>query len=173
MKARITLSALLAAALLVLAGCGYHIGYMGHPQIRTVGIEPVVNDTTFYNASAMLRNALAEQFMVDGTYKVVANSKADCLVCVRIVSVTMNAITETSYNNDGDIFAPDEWRITVTAEYSVIVPGNREPLIKLRTVSGSTDFQSPGDIASGRQRGLQMACRDLAETIVEFTAEGF
>ena len=173
MRSRILLPALLAAALLIPAGCGYHIGYMGHPQIQTVGIEPVVNDTTFYNASAMLRNALAEQFMVDGTYKVVANSKADCLVCVRIVSVTMSAITETSYNNDGDIFTPDEWSITVTAEYSVIVPGNREPLIKLRTVSGSTDFQSPGDIASGRQRGLQMACRDLAEKIVEFTAEGF
>ena len=172
MRSRILLPALLAAALTVLAGC-YHIGYMGHPQIRTVGIEPVVNDTTFYNASAMMRNALAEQFMVDGTYKVVSTSKADCLVCVRIVSVTMSAITETSFNNDGDIFAPDEWKITVTAEFSVIVPGNREPLIKLRTVSGSTDFQSPGDIASGRQRGLQMACRDLAETIVEFTAEGF
>ena len=173
MRSRILLPALLAAALLIPAGCNYHIGYMGHPQIQTVGIEPVVNDTTFYNASAMLRNALAEQFMVDGTYKVVANSKADCLVCVRIVSVTMSAITETSFNNDGDIFTPDEWSITVTAEFSVIVPGNREPLIKLRTVSGSTDFQSPGDIASGRQRGLQMACRNLAETIVEFTAEGF
>ena len=173
MRSRILLPALLAAALLIPAGCNYHIGYMGHPQIQTVGIEPVVNDTTFYNASAMLRNALAEQFMVDGTYKVVANSKADCLVCVRIVSVTMSAITETSYNNDGDIFTPDEWSITVTAEFSVIVPGNREPLIKLRTVSGTTDFQSPGDMASGRQRGLQMACRGLAEKIVEFTAEGF
>lgn len=166
-------SALFAVLLLFLTGCGYHVGRMGHPQIHSIGIEPVVNDTSFYNASAMLRMALSEQFMVDGTYKVVARSKADSLVCARIVSVTQSAISESSYNNDGDIFTPDEWQLTVTAEFTVIVPGNREPLIRPRTVSGTSQFQSSGGMSSSRHRGLQMACRDLAEKIVEFTAEGF
>jgi len=173
MKHLTVLSVLSALLLTVVSGCNYHVGRMGHPQIHSVGIEPVVNDTTYYNASALLRAALSEQFMVDGTYKVVSNARADSLVCARIVSVTMSAISESSYNNDGDIFKPDEWQLAVTAEFTVIVPGNREPLIRPRTVTGTSQFQSAGDIINARQRGLQMACRDLAEKIVEFTAEGF
>ena len=69
-----------AAVLLMTGGCGYRFGTMGHPQIKTIAIAAVKNDTTVYNLSAIMRNVLVEQFMLDGTLKVVSEKKADCIL---------------------------------------------------------------------------------------------
>ena len=58
------LSTLLLLALFF-SGCGYRIGNLGHPQLKSVAIAPVVNDTLAYNASAEMRGQLAERFQVD------------------------------------------------------------------------------------------------------------
>ena len=55
------LSTLLLLTMLF-SGCGYKIGNMGHPQLKSVAIAPVVNDTLAYNAAANMRGQLAECF---------------------------------------------------------------------------------------------------------------
>ena len=164
---------LLTLPLLLLTGCGYRIGKLGHPQVRTVAIPTVVNETVGYNVSAIMRNMLAEQFMFDGTMKVVSESKADCLIQVRILDIVRKEVTQSSYNDDDEIFVPDEWRVTITAEFTVVIPGRRDPLIPLRKVTGSAVFQAPGDMDANSRRGIQMACRALAQEMVEFTADAF
>ncbi|MEG2075255.1 MAG: hypothetical protein RRY34_02040, partial [Victivallaceae bacterium] len=52
--------------LMLCAGC-YHMGSMMHPDVKTIAIAPVVNETTAYNASINMRKALLEQFMRDGS----------------------------------------------------------------------------------------------------------
>ena len=155
--------------LLFASGCGYQIGSLMHPQIKTIAIAPVVNDTLAYNASAEMRNLLSEQFMRDGSLKVVSLSKADCQVFVRITQVAFSEITERSYDDEDEIFVPDEWQVTVNAEFSVIIPGRREPLIPRRVVNGRANFQAPGDMDASRRRGILQACREAARQVVEFT----
>ncbi len=155
--------------LLFSSGCGYQVGSLMHPQVKTIAIAPVVNDTLSYNASAEMRNLLSEQFMLDGSLKVVSLSKADCQVFVRITQVAFSEVTSRSYDDEDEIFVPDEWRTTVTAEFSVIIPGRREALVPRRTVTGSANFQAPGDMDASRRRGIQQACREAAKQVVEFT----
>ena len=165
---------LAAAALCLLCGCGYRIGTMGHPQIKTIAIAPVKNDTTLYNAAWILRNVLVEQFMLDGTLKVVSEKEADCILYARINESSVSEVTSTHrYNRSDSSFQPHEWKITVKAEYSVIIPGRKDPLIPLRNVSGSANFQAPGDVDSARRRGAAQACRETAVEIVEFTTEAW
>ncbi len=163
------LAAACAAAALLAAGCGYQVGSLMHPQIGTVAVAPVVNDTLSYNVAAEMRNVLCEQFMRDGSLKVVAMNKADCQVHVRVTQVKFSEVTERSYDNRDEIFVPDEWMATVTAEFSVIIPGRREPLVSARAATGSANFQAPGDMDASRRRGIQQACREVARNIVEFT----
>lgn len=169
---RFFILSMFAAVLLMTNGCGYRIGTMGHPQIKTIAIAAVKNDTTIYNLSAIMRNVLAEQFMLDGTLKVVSEKKADCILYARIVDSSLSEITESSSSSDRT-FEPEEWRITVNAEYSVIIPGQNAPLIPLRKVSGSSDFQAPGDMDAARRRGAAQACRKAAVEMVEFTTEAW
>lgn len=160
------------AVLLMTGGCGYRIGTMGHPQIKTIAIAAVKNDTTIYNLSAIMRNVLAEQFMLDGTLKVVSEKKADCILYARIVDANTSEVTESSSSADRS-FEPEEWQITVKTEYSVIIPGQKTPLIPLRNVSGSANFQAPGDMDAARRRGAAQACRKAAVEMVEFTTEAW
>lgn len=174
MKRHLAALLMSAAALSLLCGCGYRIGTMGHPQIHTIAIAPVKNDTTVYNLAWILRNVLVEQFMLDGTLKAVDEKKADCILYARIVSSTVRVVSEKhKYDRSSGSFEPDEWAITVNAEYSVIIPGQKKPLIPLRTVSGSANYQSPGDVDAARRRAASQACREAAQEIVEFTTEAW
>ena len=162
------------AALCLLCGCGYRIGTIGHPQIKTIAIAAVKNDTTLYNMAWILRNVLAEQFMLDGTLKVVSEKEADCILYARITQSSIKEVTSKHrYRRDDSTFEPEEWQITVRAEYSVIIPGRKAPLIPLREVSGSANFQAPGDMDSAHRRAAGQACREAAVEMVEFTTEAW
>ena len=73
---------LLAAAVcaLFISGCGYRVGSLMHPQIKSIAIAPVSNDTMLYNVSAQMRGALAECFQTDGSLKVAGEGTVDCAV---------------------------------------------------------------------------------------------
>ena len=161
-----------AAVLLMTGGCGYRIGTMGHPQIKTIAIAAVKNDSTVYNLAAVTRNVLAEQFMLDGTLKVVSEKKADCILYARVIQVTSSEVTESSSSSDRT-FEPEEWQIKVGVEYSVIIPGQKAPLIPLRKVTGTANIQAPGDMDYAIRRGAAQACRQAAVEMVEFTTEAW
>lgn len=157
--------------ILLVGGC-YKIGYMGHPQIESIGVAPVTNQTTSYNAAFEMRNLLSEQFMNDGSYKLKNLNEADCLVYANIVDYTVTKSRDTSRDDDVT-FRVIEWRIVVAVEFTVIIPGRKEPVISKRQVSGTAIFQSSGDMESSRRSGLRMACRDAAQTIVQYTTEAW
>ncbi|MDD3116766.1 MAG: LPS assembly lipoprotein LptE [Victivallaceae bacterium] len=159
-------------AVLAMAGGCYNIGYMGHPQIESIGIAPVTNQTTGYNAAFEMRNLLCEQFMNDGTYKLKGLQDSDCLLYANIVGFDVSKSRDTSRDDDVT-FRVIEWNITVTVEFSVIIPGRKEPVIPKREVSGSARFQSSGDMENSRRSGLRMACRSAAQTIVQYTTEAW
>ena len=81
---------------LLSSGCGYHMGSLAHPQLKTVAIAPVVNDTVLPYISATMRDELAARFMVDGTYKVVDMDEADMIVFVKVNTYT---VRETGVSN--------------------------------------------------------------------------
>ncbi len=169
-----------ACAALVLAGClaggcngsGYHIGSIAHPQIKTIAIAPVTNETTIYNAATFMRGMLCDQFMFDGSFKIKEQETADCIVFARILEITTAEVMSASYNND-QTYRAAEWSATVKVEFTVIIPGRKDPLVNKRIVTGITNYQVEADVETNRQRGIQMACRDAAQQLVQYTTEAF
>lgn len=95
-----------------------------HPQIKTVAVAPVQNETVEYNLTAQVRNLLCERFMVDGSLKLVDEKEADCIVYARVTDVRFAEVSWAKNDKDrDDIFLPNEWSVTLTIEYSVIIPG--------------------------------------------------
>ena len=86
MKKRI-FSALLTSALLFITGCGYHWGSIMHPQVKSIAIAPVVNETTAYNVASDMRMMLAEQFTLDGSLELTSLETSDCILETRVLSV--------------------------------------------------------------------------------------
>ena len=56
-------------------------------------------------------------------------------------------------------------------EFSVILPGEREPLIPRQVVYGEAYFRQQADLEVQRSRAVQMALRNAAKKIVQNTTE--
>lgn len=152
-------------SLCVCGGCGYQIGYLGHPQLKTIAIAPVINETLIYNAAPQVRTALAERFQTDGTMKVVGESKADCIIYAKVVSCKYSQVSYSSETTDKDL-NPDQWSATVTIEYSVMIPGRAAPLIRNASASGSATFTSGADLEISRAYACQQAAFTASKNVV-------
>ncbi|MCQ2352418.1 MAG: LPS assembly lipoprotein LptE [Victivallaceae bacterium] len=152
-------------SLCMCCGCGYQIGYLGHPQLKTVAIAPVINETLIYNIAPQVRTALAECFQTDGTMKVVSETKADCIVYAKVVDCKYSQVSYSSETTDKDL-NPDQWSATVTIEYSVMIPGRAAPLIKNNSASGSATFTSGADLEISRAYAGQQAAFTASKNVV-------
>ena len=77
-----------------------------------------------------------------------------------------------SQDND-ETYIPAEFQVTITAEFTVLIPGRSEPLIRKRTVTGSANYQYNVDPQVGKYYGMRQACFDLGGQIVEYTTEAW
>ena len=160
---------LLAAAVcaLFISGCGYRVGSLMHPQIKSIAIAPVSNDTMLYNASAQMRGALAECFQTDGSLKVAGEGTADCILYAKVTNAVFHQITwENNADDDDDEFIPDQWQVTVTAKITVMIPGRADPLVRETTVNGMTRFVTGADLENSRHQAVKQACFQAAKAAV-------
>ncbi|MFZ2653685.1 MAG: hypothetical protein WAX69_02100 [Victivallales bacterium] len=164
----------LAYALLCLvpAGCGYHMGSVMHPQVKTIAIAPLKNDTIESMATQYMRQALSEQFDIDRSLKVKPMEEADCIIYGRIVEVKTTSIALDSTNNEQS-YTPAEFHLQVKFEFVVIVPGREKALINNREVVGEATYQVTADLNIARRRGVQQACRSAAQKAVVYTVEAW
>ena len=169
------LCALVSFCALFLASCGYyHMGSMMHPQIKTIAISTIRNDTREPLLTELARNQIAARFQSDNSLKLVSKEEADCILYVRLVSSTTTMRRyRVSYNNEEDEYRPAEFRVSLTAEMEVLIPGRSEPLIRKRTVTGSANYEYNVDPQVGKYYGLRQACFDLGGMIVEYTTEAW
>ncbi len=157
---------------LMLTGCGYHLGTFMHPQVKSIAIAPVVNDSTAYNVAAEMRGKLTEAFMRDGSLKVENLRDADCILYAKVVNIAFAEVTESSYDDDV-VYRAAEWQVRIEVEFSVIIPGREGHLIKPRTITANANFQVQADMDTNRRYGIQQAAWNAANTIVEYTTEGW
>ena len=152
-------------------GC-YHMGSMMHPQIKTIAISTIRNDTREPLLTELARNQIAARFQSDNSLKLVSKEEADCILYVRLTQVTTSMLRyNPSYVEDD--YRPAEFRVNLSAEMEVLIPGRSEPLIKKRTVSGVANYQYNVDPQVGKYYGLRQACYDLGGDIVQYTTEAW
>ena len=155
-----------------LPGCGYHVGNISHPQIKTVAIADVKNETYEVLASALLRTILAERFQFDNSLKLTSLDKADCIVYTRITNVSNSSIS-WRYNSKIDDYRANEYQLSVTVEFLVRMPGRAKPLVPTSTTSGSSKYLFSHDPAIGRISALKQALLRVSNNIVAATTEAW
>ena len=155
------------------SSCGYyHMGSMMHPQIKTIAISTIRNDTSEPLLTELARTQIAARFQSDNSLKLVSKEEADCILYVRLVK-TSNSMRRYNPGYEEDEYRPAEFHVDVNAEMEVLIPGRSEPLIPKRTVTGGANYQYNVDPQVGRYYGLRQACYDLAGVIVEYTTEAW
>ena len=171
-KSFLILCALVTGALFS-TSCGYHMGSMMHPQIQTIAIADIRNDSREPLLTAFMRQQLAEQIMVDGSLKLVSKEKADCILYCHIANVQSRTVREDSDDGKQETYRPSEINVTVNGEFTVLIPGRSEPLIPKRKISGNSNYQYESDPQITRISGLKQACYNFARMAVQYTTEAW
>ena len=161
-----------AALALLVPGCGYRVGSIMHPQIKSIAIPPVTNETLAYNVGPQMRALLCEAFQQDGSLQLKRESNADCILYARVTYISFSQVAWSNNNVDED-YLPTEWRVNLSVEYSVVIPGELKPLINKRSTTGSARFMTGADMEAGRMSGIRQASYDAARKIVAQVTEGW
>lgn len=173
---RYKMSFLFTACLLlcIATGCGYKIGVRGmmHPQIKSVAIAPIHNNTLEPLASDVMRMQLAGEFQRDGALKLKRLSQADCVVYATIVSVTNRTIEDASFDG-GVTYTPEKFEMKINVKYKVIIPGSGTALINEAVASGSAYYEILSDPATAKSSALKFACFHAAQQIVSQITEAW
>ncbi|MCP4178174.1 MAG: hypothetical protein GY756_10435 [bacterium] len=168
----IKLYCILLTLSLILTGCGYSMGNLGNPQIQTIAIAPIKNQTYIPNMSESMRKALHERFQVDGSYKVVSMGKADCILYGNIKKVEMTAY-DTGYSKEGITYITHEFGLIIQFEFSIVVPGQSKPLIPNTEVAGQSIMQMPTDYYTAQQSAMKQASLQTAIMVVSAATENW
>ena len=169
---KLLLSTLATALMLVLCSCGYRFGSLMHPQINSIAIAPVVNETVAYNVGPQVRGLLCEVFQQDGSLQLKRESNADCILYARVVDIKFSKSSWSSLHDDAN-YVPTEWKVDLTIEYSVVIPGDLKPLVPTSKATGSATFMTGADMETGRVSGIRQAAFDAAKKVVHAVTEGW
>ena len=169
---RFSILVLLLAGGVLLPGCGYHVGSLTHPQLKTVAIADVKNETYEVLGSALLRNILAERFQFDNSLKLAPLDRADCIVYARILSIDNSSIKVRNNGTQKDYF-PNECRMRITVEFTVRMPGQARPLVRNTHVTEACVYQFTHDPAIGRTNAMKQCFLRIANYIVSSTTEAW
>jgi hypothetical protein len=170
---RLTLAVLMAG---LLSGCQYRWGSLMHPQISSMAVGQVENETREPQLAATLKNKLADKIMTDGSVKLAPIDKADAILNAKIRSISYASVASTKQRDesarqeDKDEYQTSLYRATVKVDVTVVVPGKETPLVSTRTVTGVADYNRLPDLQVARRAAYDLALRDAAvKAIAEVT----
>ena len=174
MHCKIFYSAVMGIFLLLTAGCGYRIGVRGmmHPQIKSIAIAPIHNNTLEPLASDIMRMQLAGQFQSDGALKLKRLSQADCVIYATITSVKNSTLEDASFDG-GVTYTPEKFRLKIEVKYKVVIPGSGTMLLDNATATGNATYEILSDPATARSSALKFACYHAAKKIVSQITEAW
>ena len=109
------------------------MGNIMHPQVKSIAIAQIDNNSSEPFVATYLKQALAEQFQVDGSLKLEDLRNADCILYAKVLNVETTGIGQDSANSQ-TTYRPASWSVSVEFEWTVLIPGRAEPLISRMSV---------------------------------------
>jgi len=153
---------LLAAALLVLGGCGYTARELYPAEYRTVAVPNFGNETFEQGIEFELREAIVKEIEQRTPYKVVRTpGAADTLLEGVIVEVESDPLSRT---DDGGV--PQEIEVTVTINYTWRDLRTGETLRGYSGFTAAGQFVPVRSVGEYAQTARHRAVQRLAEDIV-------
>lgn len=161
--------------LMLISGCAsYKLGSLGHPQLETVAVGEIRNDSREPYAATYLKQKLPAEFMNDGSLKVVSSSSADATVHARIVNTTLYGKGGSEIEEgEEQVFRSTIFGLRVDVAYQVTRRGRDTPLLTERTISAEATFTEELDQTVARRLALEAALSEAAARIVQGVTEAW
>lgn len=156
-------------AVFFFAGCvGYRLGSTLPPDIKTIYVPVFANKSREPLIENDATAATIAELQKDGTLKVVNAENADVVLECTLTGVSLNPLR---YNRS-DVTKPNEYRLTLSATFTLKRVRDNEILCEASVIGEST-FPFYGNLVSAKQAATPRAAEDLAKRIVEKAIEAW
>jgi outer membrane lipopolysaccharide assembly protein LptE/RlpB len=157
-----------------LAGCGYTVGSLVPPHIKTIYVETFTNKTNEPHIEIDITAALKEKYVKDGNLRI-ANSKqeADSMLKGEIIGYQKQPL---SYAADDEIA---EYRLVLTVNLEYLDLAADEVLWQEKNFKADSEYYTTmrherfGSIDLDEEQLKQNAVKQLADDIVDRTVLGW
>ena len=176
---KLVLHALLLAGMTMTTGCGYALAGRGTflPEyIRTIGIPPLENRTTFFQVEQILTEQVRTEFIGRGNYSVVSPEGADAVLTGAITSITLQPVGFTEQQLGSRYLFTLTMRVQFTDATTNEVLWSNESL----TFRDEYDLTTRGDTAlegatflDQERTAFERISSDVARTVVSAILEAF
>lgn len=177
---KLVLHALLLAVLTMTTGCGYALAGRGTflpDYIRTVGIPPLENRTTFFQVEQILTEKVREEFIGRGKYSVVSTPEgADAVLTGAITSITLQPVGFT----DQQLSSRYLFTLIMRVEFTDIMTNEVLWSNASLTFRDEYDLTTRGDTAlegatfiDQEREAFERISSDVARTVVSAILEAF
>ena len=176
MMMKSALYSVLLATLGLTACVGYKHGSLMHPQVSSIAVGTIDNQTDEPRLALYARSRLPELFQRDGSLTVAAKGNADCIVHSTVTGYQLHTLGEVRTRSDEDrqeFNRTTVFGITVNVEYEVLLPGRERPLIARQAVTGKAEFTELVDFDQVKESGLKQAMYDATNQIVSNIVEAW
>ena len=154
----------IAAAAIVLASCGYHIGALKPSYMKdmnTFCVEVFENETLYPDVGVMMTTAVANSLQSDGTYRMAPRKEADFIVKGSVSRISRESLIISA----DDTYVSEKIALTVYVNYEVIERKTGKTLSKSFAVDASSIFNQAGSSESSIESALSYATRRIADDI--------
>ncbi len=161
-------------------GCGtYNAGSLMHPQIDTVFIPPINNESDVPQLGPQLRTAISSLLMRDGSVKLTSREKADTVLSVSIKGYNTSQAGSAKIredelsDDDGDEYQTTVYQTDVNVKMRLTIPNRTEPVLDWQDVNGKALVTRLPDMAKTQRAGLRQAAENAARKIVNNFTEAW
>ncbi len=164
--------ALLASALLMVSCAGYHLGNSkpaSLQKVNTITVPMFKNATLHPRAEALATSAVANAFVMDGTYRLASLDQADAVLEGELQSIKYTTIRGTRL----DTLRPAELSNTVTLTW--VLRDAKDPTKTLASGSstGSSELFAGSNLQTARNNALPEALEHAGQALVSRLSNGF
>jgi len=164
---RATFMAPVVAFLILLSSCGYRIAYHLPPDISSIAVPILKNETYQPGIEVPITNQIITEFLRDGSLKVRKKGDSDLLLSGKIIAYKRNVVAFDPEDTD----EPIEYRLYLRLGFTLKDLRTNKVLWKISNLTGKTTYFVTGNYSKTESEALRDATEDLAKKVVEKVVE--
>jgi outer membrane lipopolysaccharide assembly protein LptE/RlpB len=175
-NSRWCLAALVGAAAVVAAGCGYHlVGLSSNlpPKLKTLYVSPFVNQSGRSEVDQRLTEQISQEWVRRGRFELMSNGdRADAVLSGTVKSAVVNPV---QFDPQG---RATQYQLTVTIDVQLVDRTGEKPVVLWRDERFSRNASYPvdplaKDYFDREVEALDTLSRTMARDLVTTILEGF
>jgi len=164
-KSKISSSSFLVLLLMLVGGCGYSPRPLLGTGLRSIAIDNLENETYEHSLGVSVTKAVRDEFIFDGTLKVVGDAQADLLLSGAVIGYTFEPLSFSQSDK------AESYRLNIRTKLTLKNTKTEKVVWQDKIIEGDARYLLVGSLAVTKAQAQDKALQNLAREILRQTID--